>query len=137
MLPDVTPDDVAGSPNCVHRYVVDKQLGGPKVLAKARKELAKRGMRLMLDFVPNHVAPDHPWVLEHPNILSREAQMILRRSRENFSGAGDNIIACGRDPYFPPWTDTAQVNTFHPGLRKAAMDTVIEPYRIPVRRHAL
>ena len=28
--------------------------------------LAQRGLRLILDFVPNHVAPDNPWVSDHP-----------------------------------------------------------------------
>ena len=125
VLPDVTPDDVAGSPYCVHRYVVDKQLGGPKGLAKARKELAKRGMRLILDFVPNHVAPDHPWVLEHPEYFIQGSADDFAQKPGEFFRAGDNIIACGRDPYFPPWTDTAQINAFHPGLRKAASNTVI------------
>ena len=124
VLPDVTPDDVAGSPYCVHRYVVDKQLGGPKGLAKARKELAKRGMRLILDFVPNHVAPDHPWVLERPEYFIQGSADDFAQKPGEFFRAGDNIIACGRDPYFPPWTDTAQVNAFHPGLRKAAIETV-------------
>ena len=26
-------------------------------------------MNLILDFVPNHVAPDHPWVKEHPEFF--------------------------------------------------------------------
>ena len=34
------------------------------------------------------------------------------------------MIACGRDPYFPPWTDTAQLNAFSPKLREAALDTL-------------
>ena len=70
-LPDFRPQDNVGSPYCVRRYVVDKHLGGPNGLAVARQQLAKRGMRLILDFVPNHVAPDHPWVVEHPEYFIR------------------------------------------------------------------
>jgi hypothetical protein len=58
-LPDFKPEDHVGSPYCLRRYVVDKHLGGPEGLAIARRELAKRGVKLLLDFVPNHVAPDH------------------------------------------------------------------------------
>jgi len=61
-LPDYVADDVVGSPYCVHRYAVDEHLGGPKGLAAARKALSARGIRLILDFVPNHVATDRPWV---------------------------------------------------------------------------
>src|SRR5271157_816258 len=64
-LPDFRPEHNVGSPYCVRRYEVDPHLGGRKGLSRARKELVKRGMRLILDFVPNHVAPDHPWVSEH------------------------------------------------------------------------
>jgi len=70
-LPDFKPEDNVGSPYCVKNYVVDAHLGGPRGLAVARQELAKRGMKLILDFVPNHVAPDHPWVVEHPEYLIR------------------------------------------------------------------
>jgi len=123
-LPDFCPEDVAGSPYCVHRYEVDEHLGGPKGLAKARKQLAKRGMRLILDFVPNHVAPDHPWIFEHPEYFIRGSADDFAGSPGEFFRAVDTIIACGRDPYFPPWTDTAQLNAFHPGLRTAAIETV-------------
>ena len=66
-LPDYTPADNVGSAYCVRKYVVDEHLGGPKGLATARQMLAQRGLRLILDFVPNHVAPDHPWVFEYPD----------------------------------------------------------------------
>ncbi|HEX9882744.1 MAG TPA: alpha-amylase family glycosyl hydrolase, partial [Desulfobaccales bacterium] len=66
-LPDLTMDDMVGSPYCVRRYRVDEHLGGPEGLARARQQLAQRGARLILDLVPNHVAPDHPWVQEHPD----------------------------------------------------------------------
>lgn len=126
VLPDCTMDDVVGSPYCVLRYVVDEHLGGPKGLAAARKALASRGMRLILDFVPNHVAPDHPWVKEHPEyfILGDEADRA--RVPKEFFGAGARLVACGRDPYFPPWTDTAQLNAFSAGLRRAAVETLDE-----------
>ncbi len=123
-LPGFTLEDVAGSPYCVHCYVVDEHLGGPKGLALARKELARRGMGLILDFVPNHVAPDHPWLLEHPEYFIQGSADDFTRKPGEFFKAGETIIACGRDPYFPPWTDTAQVNAFHPGLRAAAFETV-------------
>src|SRR5262245_60254114 len=60
-LPDFRAADNVGSAYCIRRYRVDEHLGGPGGLAAARQALAKRGLRLVLDFVPNHVAPDHPW----------------------------------------------------------------------------
>lgn len=65
-LPDFSPQDNVGSPYCIRHYMVDRHLGGPKGLAVARRELSNRGMNLILDFVPDHVAPDHPWVSKHP-----------------------------------------------------------------------
>lgn len=108
-LPDFTPADVVGSPYAVHRYVADAHLGGPAGLKQARQELARRNMALLLDFVPNHVVLDHPWTVEHPEYFVHEA---------------DGSIAHGRDPYFPPWTDTAQVNAFSPALRAAYIATL-------------
>ncbi len=102
-LPDFTIVDVIGSPYAVHRYVVDTHLGGPAALAVARRELAARGMRLLLDFVPNHVAIDNPWTVTHPEYFVHEA----------------GRIANGRDPYFPPWTDTAQLHVFRADTRQA------------------
>ena len=72
-LPDFRPEDNVGSPYCIRQYVVDPHLGGREGLARARAELARRGLRLLLDFVPNHVAPDHPWAMSIPSTSSRAA----------------------------------------------------------------
>ncbi|GAA2852330.1 hypothetical protein Acy02nite_52040 [Actinoplanes cyaneus] len=104
-LPDLRPDDDVGSPYCVRRYRVDERLGGPQGLARAREELRRRGVKLFLDYVPNHVAPDHPAVTEHPDWFVRE----------------NGVIANGRDPYFPPWPDVLQLNAFAPGMRDATV----------------
>jgi len=123
-LPDFRPEDNVGSPYCVRRYVVDPQLGGPQGLARARRELAKRGVRLILDFVPNHVAPDHPWVAGHPDHFIRGNGDDLRNDPAAFVDVQGNVFACGRDPYFPAWPDVLQLNAFAPGLRRAAIATV-------------
>ena len=125
-LPDFKPEDALGSAYCVRRYRVDDRLGGPQGLAQAREQLARRGIGLLLDFVPNHVARDHPWVVEHPDYFIQGRTEDLRSRPGEFFPVKDWIIACGRDPYFPPWQDVAQVNAFHPGLRRAAQDTLIE-----------
>ncbi len=123
-LPDFTDADNVGSPYCVRNYMVDPHLGGPEGLAIARKELAKRGLKLILDFVPNHVAPDHPWVTEHPDYFIQGDSEDAVREPTAFLAAGGHVFACGRDPYFPAWPDVLQLNAFNPGLRGAAIETV-------------
>jgi hypothetical protein len=125
VLPDFSPQDNVGSAYCVRRYSVDARLGGPEDLAHARKQLADRGMRLILDFVPNHVATDHPWTTERPEYFIHGSSDDLAQQPNNFLRVGDNILACGRDPYFPPWQDVVQLNAFNPELRKAAFETVM------------
>lgn len=125
-LPDFRDEDNVGSPYCVRRYVVDAHLGGPEALATARRKLAERGMRLILDFVPNHVAPDHPWVMEHPEYFILGREQDPRNAEGAYFEAAGRSYACGRDPYFPPWPDVLQLNAFAEGLRAAAIETLQE-----------
>ena len=113
-LPDFRPDDNVGSPYCVRQYAVDPHLGGPDGLAIARRELADRGLRLLLDFVPNHVAPDHPWVAAHPEYFIRGTAEDARNDPASFVTPSETVFACGRDPYFPAWPDVLQLNAFQP-----------------------
>lgn len=124
VLPDFHTEDVAGSPYCIRDYRVDPQLGGPDGLAQARDALAARGLRLVLDFVPNHVATDHPWTSQHPEYFVQGSADDLQRDPAAFIEVDGPILARGRDPYFPPWPDVVQLNAFHPQLRHAAADTV-------------
>jgi Alpha amylase, catalytic domain len=123
-LPDFRQQDNVGSPYCVRRYVVDGHLGGREGLAVARQELAKRGVRLILDFVPNHVAPDHPWVGEHPEYFVQGSADDAKNDPSSFVNIEGRVFACGRDPYFPAWKDVLQLNAFQPGLRRVILETV-------------
>jgi len=123
-LPDFSAPDNVGSPYCVRRYVVDAHLGGPQGLAAARRMLRERGLQLILDFVPNHVAPDHPWVREHPEYFVRGSADDARDDPASFVEVRGTVFARGRDPYFPAWPDVLQLNAFEEGLRQTAVETI-------------
>ena len=125
-LPDFRPEDNVGSPYCVRHYGVDEHLGGRKGLAVARREFARRGLKLILDFVPNHVAPDHPWVSDHPEYLIQGNADDARNDPASFISTGGKVFACGRDPFFPAWPDVLQLNAFEPGLRQAVIKTLAD-----------
>ena len=93
-------------------------------LAAAREQLAKRGIRLILDFVPNHVAPDHPWVGSNPEYFIQGSVADARNDPASYLQLDGGVFACGRDPYFPAWPDVLQLNAFDPGLRRAAAETL-------------
>ena len=81
-------------------------------------------MNLILDFVPNHVAPDHPWVAEHPEYFIRGNADDARNDSSSFIEVRGTVCALGRDPFFPAWPDVLQLNAFEPGLRQAVIETL-------------
>lgn len=123
-VPDYSIQDNVGSAYCVRAYQVDEHLGGAEGLAHAREQLARRGIGLVLDYVPNHVAPDHVWVAEHPEYFIQGTRDDLARMPHEFLAVGENVFAHGRDPYFPPWRDVVQVNAFNADFRTASVETV-------------
>jgi hypothetical protein len=121
LVGEVRDEDVTGSPFAVQSYVVNRDFGGPLALGRLRARFAKRGLRLMLDFVPNHTATDHPWVTTNPEYYIHGSEDDLRHTPENYCRIGDQVFAHGRDPYFPGWPDTLQLNYRHRGLREAML----------------
>lgn len=122
-LPGWKPRDIVGSPYSVVQYVPDPRIGTWESLDRVREKLRKRGMALFLDFVGNHSAPDHPWTSAHPEYYVRMTAAEAGKNPGAFypvdTADGGCFIALGRDPYFPPWKDVAQLNYFDPGLREA------------------
>ena len=116
-LPDWTEDDVAGSPYAIADYRVAKDLGGDAALAAFRTRLHRHHIALVLDFVPNHIGIDHPWVQTEHVIASPSP------FPDAFAD-GNRFVAHGKDPYFPGWTDTAQVDYRRAATRRAMRDTL-------------
>jgi hypothetical protein len=123
VLPDLTDADICGSPFAVRSYTAHTDFGGNEALLQLRRRLHERGLRLMLDFVPNHTALDHLWVWENPEFYIQGTEADLARQPQNYCQVetwhGTRILAHGRDPYFPGWPDTVQLNYRHAMLREA------------------
>ena len=125
VLPGWGMTDVPGSPYCIQAYEPDERVGGWRGLDTARRALADRGMSLVLDFVPNHTGFDHAWISTNPDYYVQGTLDNFRESPHLFhpieSADGNTVqfIACGRDPFFPPWRDVAQLNYYNPATRDA------------------
>ena len=117
-LDDLRDEDIVASPYAIARYQVSPLLGGEADLLEIRARLERRGVGLILDFVPNHTAQDHPFVADHPERYVR-APAGRGSAAETFAAPGGARIYCGRDPYFAPWTDTAQLDHRSAGTRAA------------------
>lgn len=122
-LPDLREEDIQGSGFAITAYTVHRCLGGEEAFSKLRERLHARGMRLMLDFVPNHTALDHPWVEEHPEYYVHGSEKDIAREPRNYTQVWSRgrllILAHGRDPFFPGWTDTLQLDYRQPAVQDA------------------
>jgi glycosidase len=125
-LPDLKDEDIASSGFAIQKYTVHRDLGGNAALARLRQRLQKRGLKLMLDFVPNHMAPDHPWVEDHPEYFVTGTEDLLAQEPQNYirvrQKKGDLILAYGRDPYFSGWPDTLQLDYGNTRLQEAMIN---------------
>ena len=128
-LPDLKEEDIAGSGFAITGYTVHQDLGGDAALARLRERLRNRGLKLMLDFVPNHMGLDHPWIEEHPDYFVRGSELDLAHAPQNYTWVkrkrDDLLLAYGRDPYFSGWPDALQLNYANPALQEAMIGELI------------
>jgi glycosidase len=116
VLPGWQEADVAGSPYAIGDYQVPPALGGEAGLEEFRRRLNEHGLKLLLDFVPNHVGLDHPWVRERPDLFVQSPGEVPGNFAQE-TRAGLRWLAHGKDPYFAPWTDTVQLDYRRAGTR--------------------
>lgn len=123
VLPDLEDADICGSCFAVAAYEVNPALGDESALRHLRQRLRSRNMRLMLDFIPNHTALDHPWAFNLPEYYVPGNETDIAKEPQNYirlqTILGERILAHGRDPYFPGWSDTLQLNYGNPNVQSA------------------
>src|SRR5205809_102992 len=128
-LPDLAEEAIARSGFAINGYTVHPGLGGDAALARMRGRLRTRGLSLMLAFVPNHTGLDHPWVEDHPEYFVPGTELDLTRAPQNYTWVkrtrGDLLLAHGRDPYFPGWPDTLQLDYNNPATQEAMIGELL------------
>jgi glycosidase len=128
-LPDLQEEDIAGSGFAIAEYKLHPDMGGDDALKRLRERLSKRGLKLMLDFVPNHMGPDHSWVEDHPEYFVSGTESDLQKFPQNYKkitrSQGDLILAYGRDPYFSGWPDTVQLDYSNPATVDAMTNELL------------
>jgi glycosidase len=122
-LPDLKESDIAGSPYAIAGYQPAKIFGPIRSLHNFRRRLNKAGIKLILDFIPNHTGLDHSWLHSNPGYYMHNSDTGMYY-QEYFEMTGLNI-AHGKDPYFPPWTDTLQLDYTNSELRQKQIDTLL------------
>jgi glycosidase len=123
ILPDWQEADISGSPFAIADYTVSKTQGGAACLRQFRTNLNSHGIHLVLDFVPNHVGLDHSWIDAQPELFVQ----TLLETPETFpqrTSNGQRWLAHGKDPNFPAWCDTAQLDYRNPATRTAMTKTL-------------
>lgn len=127
--PEFTNSAIGASPYAVFTYQLNPELGFEWELKALKEKLNSLGMKLIVDFVSNHTSKDNPYLDQAPECFIRGGEEDFKAhpgwffTRE-ISGVR-NYIAYGRDPNFPAWTDTAQLNYFNPATRKKMLSVLM------------
>ena len=83
----------------------------------------------MLDFVPNHMGLDHPWVEEHPEYFITGTELDLARAPRTTPGSNARAAICSWPtaaiPIFAGWPDTLQLNYANPATQEAMIGELV------------
>lgn len=113
--------DPLGSPYSVRDYrAINPAFGTAADFRALVRAVHARGMKLIIDWVPNHTAWDNVWVREHPDFYVRNDSGGLTVPRDDKGNLTD-------------WTDVAQLDYRNPALRRemiAAMRYWLEEFGI-------
>jgi glycosidase len=94
-----------GSPYCVADYrAIDPEFGTLEDLKTLIAEAHDRKMAVIIDWVANHTAWDHPWITQHPEWYTTNAAGVIVHP------PGTN------------WQDVADLNFANPALQLAMID---------------
>ncbi|WP_341867073.1 alpha-amylase family glycosyl hydrolase [Leptospira perdikensis] len=107
-------EDIYGSPYSIFAYSPDPLVVREKDLTKIHHMIQDLGKKLILDFVPNHMAIDSPLIEANPDLFLIADESVS--SKNAFLHPNGNEYVHGRDPYFDGWTDTIQWDFANPNV---------------------
>ncbi len=93
--------------------MLHQSLGKPEDLKIVKQRINQHGLKLILDFVPNHFHAESSWIKERPDVFLEVQPPQLQLDNHTFFRsplAPERVLAHGKDPYFAAWQDTVQVN---------------------------
>jgi glycosidase len=92
---------------------VNPEFGTLNELQRLIVEIQNAGMKVLLDWVPHHTGWDHPWITEHPEFYSKDAE--------------GNIIDPINEETGEPWgwTDVAELKLDNMEMRKAMIADMV------------
>ncbi len=125
-------DAICASCFAISGYEVPEIWGGLESLGQLKERMHQHGLRLMLDFIPNHTGVSHPWVKSHPDFYLEAdpgTASVDGAAIQVQSFDGVHHLMHGRDPYFPPWSDTLQLNYANPDLQAAQREELLHTAR--------
>jgi hypothetical protein len=125
VLPGWKEADVIGSPYAVWSYDLNPELGSMADLVALKTKLNQMGLKLMVDFVPNHSAVDSPWASEHPSYYVQAPKGSVPPLDPN--RYYNNSIALGSAGWWgSSWMDTLQYNYWNLDFRKAQTERLVQ-----------
>jgi len=126
-LKDFNDKDVIGSPYSIDSYELNPAVGTEEEIVELKQNLNSLGIKLILDFVSNHFSVHSSLVKTKPELfLPADAEYFKRDSHTYFKSIfhENKYFAHGRDPFFPAWEDTIQLNYFNPETRTYMIDVL-------------
>jgi glycosidase len=126
-------EDIIGSPYAVDVYEINPGIGDLKSLLDLKSCLNKKGIKLILDFVPNHFGAASRIVKSNPDIFLSVDKHLFESDPHTFFQpveSEEKYFAHGRDPFFPAWQDTIQVNFFSEKAREYLTGILLELIKI-------
>lgn len=132
LTPKDEPADAASaaaacSPFSALGHTVAEDLGGDAAVRELKARANAHGIRLLLDFIPNHTACDCAWVTARPGWYVTVPEERGRADPGRYFAAGGTYVAYGRDLYSREgWADTAQLNWFHPEVRTTMQAVLVD-----------
>lgn len=121
----LTSEDFEGSPYAVPVYEINRELGGRSQFVRLVKRARDEGLSVIVDFVSNHMALDSPWITQRSDLFIRSDATARKQStHEFFLDRSGEVTAFGRDPYFAPWPDTAQLDYANGALRARMIEVL-------------